>query len=377
MAERGGSDQGLLRLVRALPRDAFEVTVAVPAPHPMAAEFAAAGARLVVVPMRRISTSHGLCAWLAYALSWPVTVLRLTALARRTRAQVLHTNSLHFWHGWAAALLTGLPHVWHAREVVVQSGRALALERQLTRRFATLVLAGSHAIADQLDVPALVVHESADPQEYHPGRAGAWRAGAGLPEDVPLMGVLGRLDTWKGFDVALDALPLVRQELPGAVLVLAGGPVAGKERFAQDLEARARRTPGAHWAGDRGDVPDLLADLDVVLVPSTEPEPYGLVVVEALASGCPVVASDAGGPVEILAAAAPGAGRLVPPRNASALASAAAGLLRERAVGAAGRRARQVLARPAQMPFAEVFASVAAGGRRARRAPRGGATPGA
>ena len=370
MAERGGSDQALLRLVRALPREEFEVTVAVPAPHPLAAEFAAAGATLVIVPMRRISTSHGAGAWLAYALTWPLSVLRLTALARRTHADVVHTNSLHFWHGWAAALLVRRPHVWHAREVVVQSGRALALERVLTRRFANLVLAGSQAIADQLDVSAVVVLESADPLEYHPGRAGRWRARNGLSDDAPVLGVLGRLDTWKGFEVALDALPLVRARVPGALLVVAGGPVAGKAGFARDLEARARRTEGVHWAGDRDDVPDLLADLDVVLVPSTEPEPYGLVVVEALASGCPVVASAAGGPVEILAGAAPGAGARVPPGDAGALAAAAADLLAARAAGAAGRRLRAVLARPGAAPFAELFRSVASGGRRRRRASR-------
>lgn len=363
MAERGGSDQALLRMVRGLPRDRFQVDVVVPAPHPLSAEFAAAGARLHVVPARRISTSHGLGEWLAYALSWPLVVLRLVVLVLRTRADVVHTNSLHFWHGWAAALLTRRPHVWHAREVVVQSGRALALERALTRRFATLVLAGSQSIADQLDAPTVVVHDHADPGEHHPGLAGRWRAAAGLPDDAPVLGVIGRLDTWKGFEIALAALPLVRTELPDTRLVVAGGPVAGKQDYARRLQQRTEALPGAVWAGQRDDVPALLADLDVLLVPSTEPEPYGLVVVEALACGCPVVASAAGGPVEILAAAAPGAGLLVPPGDVAALAAGALTLLRARAVGAEQRRARPVLARPGPSPFGALLSAVAQAGR--------------
>jgi glycosyltransferase involved in cell wall biosynthesis len=64
-------------------------------------------------------------------------------------------------------------------------------------------------------------------------------------------------------------------------------------------------------------------------VPSTEPEPYGFAVVEALMSGAPVVATDAGGPREMLALATPEAGRLVPPRDADALADALAATLQD------------------------------------------------
>lgn len=366
MAERGGSDQALLRMVRTLPTDRFSVTVAVPAQHPLEQELTSAGAALHVVPMRRISTSHSPLAWLAYAAAWPVTVLRLVRLIRHTGADVVHTNSLHFWHGWAAAAITRRPHVWHAREVVVQSGPALALERWLTRRFATLVVAMSASIAEQLDAPSVVVHEHPDPAEFTPTRAGRWREDLGLPDAAPVLGVVGRVDTWKGFDVALDAFVLVREQLPDARLVLTGVPVRGKADYARGLQERAAGTPGTCWTGPRRDVPDLFADLDVLLVPSTSPEPYGLVVVEALASGCPVVASAAGGPVEILAAAEPGAGALVPSGDAAAFAAATVELLQRRAVGTHARRQRSALNRPTPAPFGHLLAEVAHGGRRYR-----------
>ena len=62
----------------------------------------------------------------------------------------------------------------------------------------------------------------------------------------------------------------------------------------------------------RDDIPDAMADLDVLALPSIEPESYGLVLVEALASGTPVVATDHGGPPEIVARAAPGTARCGP-----------------------------------------------------------------
>lgn len=357
MAERGGSDFGLLRTLRALPADRFAVHVAVPAPHPLAAALAGAGATLHVVPMRRISGSHRLADWVRYALAWPLTVLRLVALGRRTGADVVYTNSLHFWHGWAAALLLRRPHVWHAREIVVQSGAALRLERLLTRRFADRVVAVSQAVADQLDRDdVVVVHEHPDPAEFSPERAGRFRGAAGIDDQAPLAGIAGRIDVWKGVDVVLDAWPTVRAQHPDAQLVVAGGPVEGKQAYAEGLARRAGSLDGVSWLGPREDVPDLLADLDVLVLASTEPEPYGLVLVEALASGCPVVATDAGGAPEIVRAARPGAGRLVPPGDADALAAAVTACLGARpGDGAAGRRGRPVLSRPAPSPVADLL----------------------
>src|SRR5215471_1708380 len=141
VAERGGSDQALARLVGSLAHAGWECHIALPDRSPMAGTYEATGAVLHIVPMARISTSASGAGWARYALWWPVTTARLTALARRLDVDVVHTNSLHSWYGWAAAWAARRPHVWHAREIVVQSPSALRLERALCRRFATRVLA--------------------------------------------------------------------------------------------------------------------------------------------------------------------------------------------------------------------------------------------
>jgi glycosyltransferase involved in cell wall biosynthesis len=328
VAERGGSDHALLRMIRSLPRPEVEAHVVMPGRSPMAEEFEAAGARLHVVPMRRITTSGGLGYWVAYALLWPVAVVRLALLARRVRADLVHTNSLHSWYGWATALLTRRPHVWHAREIVVQSRLALRVERFLTRRFASVVVAMSEAIAEQLDRRNVeVLWDTVDADEWSPANAGRFRPTLGLTRDVPLVGWAGRIDTWKGLDVLLDAWPLVRERNPHAELVVAGPVVAGKERYAEMLRRQAAELDGVHWLGARSDVADLMADLDVFVLPSTEPEPFGLVLIEALASGARAVATRPGGPVEIAQRAEPGAVTLVPARDAAALADAIADTL--------------------------------------------------
>jgi glycosyltransferase involved in cell wall biosynthesis len=358
VAERGGSDLLLLAMVRQLAADGWECHVALPAPSPLTAEFQAAGAHLHVVPMRRITTSATWRWWVAYAIEWPVAVLRLAAVGRREGVDVVHSNSLHTWYGWAAALLLRRPHVWHAREIVVQSGAALALERFLAHRFAARVVAVSRAVAAQLH-PAnvVVVEDEADPQRFSPDRAGRFRAAAGIDDGVALVSAASRIDTWKGVDVLLDAVPLIQAARPGTEVVVVGPAVAGKEDYAARLAARAAALPGVHWLGPRDDVPEVMADSDVFVQASTEPEPFGMVIVEALASGAPVVATAAGGPVEILAAAPKGAGRLVPPRDPGALAEAVVDLLPPSS-SADARRRRPRLRRGSPVPWSDVLGAV-------------------
>jgi glycosyltransferase involved in cell wall biosynthesis len=371
VAERGGSDTGLLRLVRSLPPDEFDCHLVLPGPAPLAREFTAAGATLHTVPMRRISTSYGASDWATYVAGWPVAVSRIARLIRRLDADVVQTNSLHSLYGWAAAAATRRPHVWHAREIVVQSDAALKLERYLARRFADRVVCMSQAIADQLDPANVeVVRETVDPSEFRADLAGRFRARTGIPDDAPLAGTVGRLDTWKGFDVLFDAFDAAKARRADLHLVVAGGEVRGKEQLAVGLAARAERTPDVHWLGPRADVAELYADLDVFVLPSTEPEPYGIVVVEALASGTPVVVTDAGGAPEIVDHAPPGSGTRVPPGDATALADALVDVT-PATTSAAGRAARRSLQPASEMDrFAEIFRQVADARPRHQSAPR-------
>jgi glycosyltransferase involved in cell wall biosynthesis len=373
VCDGGGSEHALIRMIRQLTADGWECHVAVPAPARLADEYASAGATLHIVAMNRLTTSGSRARWAAFAAGWPVTVARLAALIRRTGATVVHTNSLHSWYGWAAAALTGRPHVWHAREIVFQSPAALRVERLLTRRFADQVIAISDAVAAQLDPDnVVVIADEADPTTFSPERAGVFRRAAGIDDGIPLVGSVARLDTWKGFGTLLDAYPAIRAARPGTELVVAGAAVDGKAAYAQALAQRAAALPGVHWLGPRTDVAEIMADLDCFVAVSTEPEPFGLVVVEALACGVPVVAGAEGGPLEILgedaARHATAAGRLVPPGDPAALAAAVLELLPPSPSSTERRRARSRLRQPDRGGFAALFDRVAAAGRPAATA---------
>jgi glycosyltransferase involved in cell wall biosynthesis len=352
-------------MVRSLAAEGWECHIVFPSPSPIVGEFDAVGARSHVIGMRRLTTSGGFLYYMGYVVRWPISVLRLRRLARRIDPGIVHTNSLHSWYGWAVAALLHKPHLWHAREIVVQSRWALRVERWLCRRFASRVLAVSKPVAAQLHPSnVIVVHDVVGPEDgLSPELAGRFRDRIGIADGVPLVGAAGRIDTWKGFDVLLAAAPGIRRRRPDAQLVVAGGQVAGKEDYADRLAEEATRIDGVHWLGPRQDMPDLLADLDLLVVPSTEPEPFAAVAVEALATGVPVAATDHGGSPEMLADLPPGTGALFSPRHPDALTDAVVAILPEGPSSVERRRGRKPLCVGEPFTVSAVLEELLAAGR--------------
>ncbi len=148
------------------------------------------------------------------------------------------------------------------------------------------------------------------------------RARFGLPAAGPLVGIVGRLQRWKGMHTAIAALPAVRAAHPGAHLVVVGGAHDTEPGYGDALRAQARALGVADavtFAGFQADVPRWMQAMDVV-VHASDREPFGLVVVEAMALGKPVVAGDRGGPPEIITDGVDGL--LAPFEDAPALARA-------------------------------------------------------
>jgi glycosyltransferase involved in cell wall biosynthesis len=257
--------------------------------------------------------------------------------------------------------------VWHAREIVVQSRQALRLERFLARRYATTVVAISAAVAEQLDPQNVrIVMDEPDPRRFNPRAAGQFRRRFGIDDAVPLIGFVGRLDTWKGVETLLDAMPVIRRSLPRATVALVGGPVSGKEGYAAALTERTKKLGDAFVTGEVADSASAIADLDVLVLPSTEPEPYGLVVVEALACGVPAVVTRHGGAEEIARDCS--AVRVIPPSDATSLAQACLELLGPAPdTSTAARRARAALRPPREVDHTEVFSAACQDARAERR----------
>ncbi len=353
-SEIGGADVALLRLVRRLDRSRFQPLVALPALGPLVPELGACGAEVVVVPrMKKLTDRRGPAYLVEYACNYPIAAGKLARLIRARHVDLVHTNTIHNLYGLAAAKLARRPHVWHVREIVWQSRVLRHIERALALRSERVIAMGEAAAAlfrrsdGRLPAHVRPVAEGVDIDEFHPAPSdGSVHAALGFSADAPLVGTVCRLDAWKGVDVFLHAAALVRRTIPTARFVVVGGPIEGQEAYATTLEQLARRlgldevVRFTGWRYGPAEMPAVYRALSVLVLPSRQPEPFGLVMVEAMACGRPVVATDHGGPREICE---PGeTGLLVPPGDADALAGAVEWVLthpeRARAMGEAARR---------------------------------------
>ena len=281
---------------------------------------------------------------------------QLRGAARRHNADVLHANSIRAGVIVALARLLRQGRVVHVRDCLPPGALTRATMRAIAAG-ADVVVANSRYTADWLraSAPALplrVVHNAVDVARFDPGRIdrASVRAALGAPgERDLLLGVVAQLSPWKGQGTAIEALGLLRGEGVDAHLLLIGSTKFrdratrfDNEAYVARLRERVRALgleQRVSWLGEREDVPQLMRALDVLLLPSAQ-EPFGRALIEAMALAVPVIATDVGGPPEIVRDGREGL--LVAPDRPGAWAAAIATLARDpqlRArMGEAGRR---------------------------------------
>lgn len=174
-----------------------------------------------------------------------------------------------------------------------------------------------------------VVSEGLDLTVFHPKQVNkSVRRELSLTNDQPVITLVGGLVDWKGQDVLLDAAPLIFRNFSNAVILIVGAAYGKNNEFASMIAERAK-TPvmqsRVYLLGSRDDVADILACSDVVVHASTKPEPFGRTFLEGMALGKAVIASNEGGPLDVITHEVDGL--LIEPRNPEKLAAAINSLL--------------------------------------------------
>lgn len=292
-----------------------------------------------------------LSGWLAMRRFAKRLAPEIRAVLDRFRPDLVHLNNLNLPQipVLETCRAAGLPVAFYAQMIRVFGGREKRLAAA-AQRVICISEAVRRFLVDQNGVPAertCVVYPGIDAAAYAPPPDPSTRAELGWPPDAPVACLLGRISRWKGQHVAIAAWREVTARLPQAVLAIVG---TGDAEYLAECRRLAQENGVAdrvHFVGHRGDVPRVLAACDLVIHASCYARPeqgtveaLGLVVMEAMAAGRPVIATAAGGPPELVADGE--TGRLVTPGDAAAMAAAVLGYLENpeaaRAAGAAGRR---------------------------------------
>lgn len=237
------------------------------------------------------------------------------AAARAGVPIVVHTPHGHIFHGYFPGWLTRL-FVWMERYAA-----------RLTDRIVTLTPGGTEehlaqGIGGRAQYASIFSGIDFGPYETAIAQRDQTRRTMGYGPDTFLVGGVGRLEAVKGFAYLVSAAFAIAEALPEARFLLVGDGALRAELQAKAAGLGAR----CRFMGFRDDIPDLMAAMDVCIVPSLN-EGMGRVLLEAAAAGVPAVATNVGGIPHVLADGE--TGLLVAPRDAGAIAQAVVGLARD------------------------------------------------
>lgn len=313
-AAQGGASHSFLKLLENFNRDEFKAFAVLPRAirHEIARMelYPEIKSRITFVNIDRISRQiiHPL-RFLQFCRRAANGILEIRRLLRTWQIDVVHANDLRDFHAPVAAKLCGIPVAWHLRAC-----RPNPLTRYpiaaMMHLIATKIVAVSHSAARQMLLhksfaqhKVAVIHNPGPYRDrFHPGVDGsAIRDEFSIPAKAPVITTIGKLTQRKGQLVLIKALPLILEKFPDARFLIVGGELEGHAAYAHKLRSLGRdyvKSGHLIFAGERSDVPEIMAASDIIVQPSLCQDAFPGVVLEAMAVGRVVVACEAGGTPE-------------------------------------------------------------------------------
>jgi glycosyltransferase involved in cell wall biosynthesis len=238
--------------------------------------------------------------WRAYAF--------LSRLHQTHSFELVYSNTLAVVVGAVWAIQKGLPHSWHVHEIVkgpapLVRGLASLLDRSTPFPIAVSQAVASHWQPFLKKAKVQVIHNGLPYTAFELAKP-TLKKELELPESTLLVGMVGRINPGKGQFFFLELAEKLAFRYPEVHFVLAGDPFSGYESLLEDLKqaiVQKGLSNQVHYLGFRKDIPELMASLDLFVLPSNLPDSFPTVILEAMAAGKPIIATDSGGASEMIA----------------------------------------------------------------------------
>jgi glycosyltransferase involved in cell wall biosynthesis len=269
--------------------------------------FAAAASELRVVG-RRFSLRDSLHGWRALEVAGQELKKIITRFA--PEVVISCTNKDHFCAGSACAP-SRTPSVWWVNDILSPdfypkpARLAFRWQARRARRLITVSEFARQALLHE-GLPAArvrTIHNGIPLDHYRTTGGRKWRRELGLPAQEPLVGLIGRFTPWKGQEFFLRLAQAWVQKNPHGHFMLVGQAFNEEQGFETSLREFVKAHSlghRVHWVPFQENIAGVLGELDALVHTSLRPEPFGRVIIEAMAAGVPVIAARAGGVPEIL-----------------------------------------------------------------------------
>lgn len=231
----------------------------------------------------------------------------LTQLHERYQFELVYSNTLAVVIGSYWARKNQIPHIWHIHEILPGPGPLVKLLSKMLDSSSPQPIAVSQAVADHwqplLKKSKLEVIHNAIAYEDYLQAVPFLKNELALSEDTLLIGMIGRINPGKGQLFFLQLAEKLLQTSQNLHFVLVGDPFPGYEPILEELNREIKNKKLASkisYLGFRKDIPQIMASLDIFVLPSILPDSFPTVILEAMAAGKPVVATLSGGAKEMI-----------------------------------------------------------------------------
>lgn len=238
----------------------------------------------------------------------PRSVFEIIKYMRKHRTDVVYTNTVASLSGAIAAKLLRKPHIWHLREKVNINAEGFTyipdwvkyrLITFLSDRVVTNTYHMRETLAQGICEPIEVVHNGVNLGKFNPRVKSVIRSELKIGRNKRIVAIIGSISQNKGQEIFIKACSAVKKRHPATAFLVIGGGDPEYITMLKALSEECNLTDSVFFLGWRSDINEILTEIDILVLASYH-EPFGKIIIEAMAAAKPVVATRSGGPEEIV-----------------------------------------------------------------------------
>lgn len=295
-SEMYGSDKSLLYLLKNIKKDEYRVNVLLPEEGPLVEKLNEIEGVSVDIYKVSVLRRKNLSIYGAYTYinEFSKSYKFIKKYIKNNNIDIVYTNTAVVFPGAIAAKHSGIKSVWHIREII-KSNLERKIISKIVNRYADIIIANSKSTGLSIcknKNKLRIVYNAVE------NKVAKFKSDKSI-----VVGMAGRINRWKGQKLFVDAAEVINKKYPDVKFKIAGSAYNGEEWIENDLKkyiSEKKLDEAIEMMGLVTDMDLFYNSIDIFVLPSIQPEPFGLVVVEAMEMKKAVVATRHGGPMEII-----------------------------------------------------------------------------